>query len=154
MQHFYVFIQNVLYLLQYEDETFPRSPPGTLESIMGLAKEQLRAEQPFEDFEDDDFYCGSMGSTHSSSTHFQSLPNDKTSTLSTSIRKPRSHHNEGPSSLDHKRRTWHDYIDMGSGSPRHGRRSIPIRIEGHQYQEGSRPSLLITCNQSEPRPFT
>ena len=33
----------------------------------------------------------------------------------------------------HKTRTWHDYIDMGPGSPTHGRRSIPIRIEGHPY---------------------
>ena len=43
----------------------PKSPPGTLESIVGLAQQQLRAEQPFEEF-DDDFFCGSLGSTPSS----------------------------------------------------------------------------------------
>ena len=49
-----------------EPETeVPKSPPGTLESIVGLAQQQLRAEQPFEEF-DDDFFCGSLGSTPSS----------------------------------------------------------------------------------------
>merc|ERR1712141_222300 len=47
------------------DETteVPKSPPGTLESIVGLAQQQLRADHPFEDFDDDDFFCGSLGST-------------------------------------------------------------------------------------------
>jgi len=90
----------------------PKSPPGTLESIVGLAQQQLRAEQPFEEF-DDDFFCGSLGSTPSSAQFH-------------SIEKPLRNHG-------HKTRTWHDYIDMGPGSPTHGRRSIPIRIEGHPY---------------------
>ena len=47
------------------DQVLPKSPPGTLESIVGLAQQQLRAEQPFEEF-DDDFFCGSLGSTPSS----------------------------------------------------------------------------------------
>ena len=50
-----------------ETETeVPKSPPGTLESIVGLAQQQLRADHPFEDFDDDDFFCGSLGSTPSS----------------------------------------------------------------------------------------
>ena len=57
------------------DETepeVPKSPPGTLESIVGLAQQQLRADHPFEDFDDDDFFCGSLGSTPSS-TQFHSI---------------------------------------------------------------------------------
>ena len=57
---------------QYE---IPKSPPGTLESIVGLAQQQLRAEQPCEEFLDDsDFFCGSLGSNTSSLQFNQTIP--------------------------------------------------------------------------------
>jgi hypothetical protein len=96
----------------------PKSPPGTLESIVDIAQRELREEQPsFDQVDfDDDFLCGSVGSTY---------------TISDVISRPRSRHvqaswdeagrcSTGPGdSIDIIKdpppsKYWHDYLDMNT----------------------------------------
>ena len=100
----------------------PKSPPGTLESIVDLAQRQLKEDF---DLEEEDFICGSIGSI---------------SLCSNSNSRPRSRIVQANweqaadlglmDEMDVK--TWHDYLDMKKRASLNSR-SNPIRIKEKQY---------------------
>ena len=101
----------------------PKSPPGTLESIVDLAQKQLKEDL---DLEEDDFICGSIGSM---------------SLCSNSNSRPRSRivqanwEQAAEASLfmdEMDGKTWHDYLDMKKRDSLNSR-SNPIRIKDKQY---------------------
>ena len=108
-----------LFHLYSDDST--KSPPNTLESIVDLAQKQLKAEQPFEDFEDD-FFCGSIGS-------ISNLSDGVNSTAGVLCRNAVvTGSNFFIEDLDHHRP--HDYLEMSASL---NSRSVPIRIKSKQY---------------------
>ena len=108
--------------VQTEDLEEPKSPPGTLESIVDLAQRQLKEDF---DLEEEDFLCGSIGSI---------------SLCSNSNSRPRSRIVQANweqaadlglmDEMDVK--TWHDYLDMKKRASLNSR-SNPICIKEKQY---------------------
>ena len=108
-----------------EDFPEPKSPPGTLESIVDLAQKQLLKEDL--DLEEEDFICGSIGSM---------------SLCSNSNSRPRSRivqanwEQAAEASLfmdEMDSKSWHDYLDMKNKRDSLNSRSNPIRIKEKQY---------------------
>ena len=108
-----------------EDLEEPKSPPGTLESIVDLAQKQLLKEDL--DLEEEDFICGSIGSM---------------SLCSNSNSRPRSRivqanwEQAAEASLfmdEMDSKSWHDYLDMKNKRDSLNSRSNPIRIKEKQY---------------------
>ncbi len=129
-------VMNKKFYEDFEDD-MPKSPPGTLESIEDMAREQLRQEQPDQDLEldADDFFCGSIGSVSTLSESNNNARNRHRSRIVQASWDQAEADAASMYDLVDPNMKWHDYLDMSKkyGHPSHCNRSEPIRIKDKQY---------------------
>ena len=117
-----------------EDLEEPKSPPGTLESIVDIAQREYREEQPGADLElEEDFFCGSVGSAISTLPP-ESLNNNNLIPRSRIVQAnwdqaeiPNFVEDSHMADLMTSQR-WHDYLDMNKKYTTNNPRSEPISI--------------------------
>ena len=115
-------------------EEQPKSPPGTLESIVDIAQREYREEQPGADLElEEDFFCGSVGSAISTLPP-ESLNNNNLIPRSRIVQAnwdeaeiPNFVEDSHMADLMTSQR-WHDYLDMNKKYTTNNPRSKPISI--------------------------
>ena len=114
-------------------EEQPKSPPGTLESIVDIAQREYREEQPGADLElEEDFFCGSVGSAISTLPP-ESLNNNNLIPRSRIVQAnwdqaeiPFVEDSHMTDLMTSQR--WHDYLDMNKKYTTNNPRSEPISI--------------------------